>query len=166
MTGICKQEDLVRVSTLLLVIREEAVKAFDMFAWAEGQRENKIMDVLAKFDEYCKPCTQVIYKLYCFNNCKQEPGEGISAYVSELHVIAKNCTHDKIILDEILRDRLVLGVRDEKIGEHLLQVNDLTLTKAKDICKASEQTGLQLKLITSGAEESVGAVNTEPPPNT
>ena len=56
-TGICKQEDLVRVSTLLSVIGEEAVKAFDTFAWAEGQSEKKITDVLAKFDEYCEPRT-------------------------------------------------------------------------------------------------------------
>ena len=42
-------------STLLSVIGEEAVKAFDTFAWAESQSENKITDVLAKFDEYCEP---------------------------------------------------------------------------------------------------------------
>ena len=55
-------------------------------------------------------------------------------------MIVKNCAHDEITLDEILRDRLVLGVRDEKIKECLLGVNDLTLTKAINICKASEQT--------------------------
>ena len=50
-TGTCKQEDVVGVSTLLSVIGEEAIKAFDTFTWAEGQSANKIMDVLAKFDE-------------------------------------------------------------------------------------------------------------------
>ena len=45
---------------------------------------------------------------------KQEPGEGISAYITELRVIAKNCAHDEVILDEILRDCLVLGVQEEK----------------------------------------------------
>ena len=165
-TGICKQEDLVCVSTLLSVIGEEAVKAFDTFAWAEGQSENKIRDLLAKFDKYCEPRTQVTYKHYGFNNCKQEPGQGISAYVTELRAIAKNCAHNEITPDEILRDRLVLGVRDEKIREHLLRVNDLTLSKTIDICKASEQTSQQLKLITSRTDESVGAINTELPLNT
>ena len=118
-TGICKQEDLVCVSTLLSVIGEEAVKAFDTFAWAEGQSENKITDVLAKFDEYYAPHT---HERYRFNNRKQEPGEGISAYVTELRVIAKNCAHDEITPDEIPRDRLVLRVRDEKIRECLKQL--------------------------------------------
>ena len=137
----------MRVSTLLSVIGEEAVKAFDTFAWSEGQSENNITDVLAKFDEYCEPRTQVIYERYRFNNRKQEQGEGISAYVTELQVIAKNCALEEITPDEILRDRLVLGVRDEKVRERLLRINDLTLSKAIDICKAAEQTSQQLKLI-------------------
>ena len=81
-TGIYKQENLVRLSTLLSVIGEEAVKAFDTFAWGEDQSENSISDVLAKFDEYYEPRTQVIYERYRFNNCKQEPGESISANVT------------------------------------------------------------------------------------
>ena len=169
-TGIYKQENLVRVSTLLSVIGEEAVKAFDTFAWSEGQSENNITDVLAKFDEYCEPRTQVIYERYRFNNRKQEQGESISAYVTELRVIAKNCALEEITPDEILRDRLVLGVRDEKVRQRLLRINDLALSKAIDICKAAEQTSQQLKLIATGTDESVGAVRTEqknvPPQNT
>ena len=127
-TGSYKQENLVRVSTLLSVIGKESVKAFDTFAWSEGQSENNnITDVLAKFDEYCEPRTQVIYERYRFNNRKQEQGESISAYVTELRVIAKNCALEEITPDEILRDRLVLGVRDEKVPERLLRIHDLTL---------------------------------------
>ena len=143
---------------------------FDTFAWSEGQSENNITDVLAKFDEYCEPRTQVIYERYRFNNRKQEQGESISAYVTEMRVIAKNCALEEITPNEILGDRLVLGVRDEKVRERLLRINDLTLSKAIDICKAAEQTSQQLKLIATGTDESVGAVRTKqknvPPQNT
>ncbi|PFX12592.1 Transposon Tf2-9 polyprotein [Stylophora pistillata] len=57
-TRIYKQEDLVRVSTLLSVIGEDAVKAFDTFVWSEGQKEDCIKDVLTKFYEYCEPRAQ------------------------------------------------------------------------------------------------------------
>lgn len=53
-------------------------------------------------------------------------------------MIVKNCVYDKIILDEILRDRLVFGVRDEKVRERFLRVNDLILFKVIDICKVVE----------------------------
>ena len=137
-----------------------------MFAWGEGQSKEKITDILAKFDKYSEPRTQVIYERYRFNNRKQEPGESISAYVTELRVIARSCAHNKITPDKIPRDHLVLCVQDKKLRERLLRVNDLTLSKAIDICKASEQTSQQLKLITTRTEESVGAVKTEPPQNT
>ena len=156
--GIYKQSDLVRVATLLSVIGEDAVQIFDTFTWREGEQDDKMKDVLAKFDEYCEPRTQVIYQRYRFNNRKQEAGESIVAYVTELRMIAKNCAHDGITPDEILRDRLVLGIRDDKVREKLLRITDLTLQKALDICKAAEQTSQQLKMMSSASVEMVGAV--------
>lgn len=115
-----------------------------------------------KFDKYCKPHTQVIYQRYHFNNRKQEAGESIAAYVTELRMIAKNCAHDGITPDKILHDCLVLGIRDYKVREWLLRITDLTLQKALDICKAPEQTSQQLKMMSSASEEMVGAVRQTP----
>ena len=78
-------------------------------------------DVLAKFDEFCEPRTQVIYKRYRFNNRNQEPGESIASYLTELRTIAKKTAN---LNDEILRDRIVLGIRDDKMRERLLRLND------------------------------------------
>ena len=155
-TGISKQEPLVRVSTLLSVIGEDATKAFDAFEWGEDEDETKIEHVLAKFDAYCEPRTQVIYERYRFNNRKQEPGENIAAYLTELRTIAKNCQHEDITPEEILRDRIVLGIRDDKMRERLLRCNDLTLQKAVDLIKAAEQTEHQVKLM--GASANVNAL--------
>ena len=139
-TGTYKQDELVRVATLLSVIGEDAAKTFDTFTWSDGEKEDSIKDVLAKFDEYCEPRKQVIFERYRFNNRLQMPGEDVATYLTELRVIAKNCAHETITPDEILRDRLVLGLRDEKVRERLLRINDLTLHKTVDICKAAEQT--------------------------
>lgn len=73
--------------------------------------------MLTKFDEYYERRTRVIYERFRFNNGKREAGESVSGYVSELRVIAKNCAYDEITPDEILRDRLVQGVRDEEVRE-------------------------------------------------
>ena len=95
--------------------------------WNEGEDQNDIELVLQKFDQFCAPRTQVIYECYRFNNRNQEPGENITSYLTELRTIARNCTHDTIMPDEILRDRLVLGIRDDHVCERLLHLNDLTL---------------------------------------
>ena len=67
-TGISKQDSLVRVSTFLSVIGEDATKAFDAFEWREAEDDTNIEHVLAKFDACCEPRTQFIYERYRFNN--------------------------------------------------------------------------------------------------
>ena len=61
--------------------------------------------------------------------------------------MAKNCQHESITPDEILRDRIVLGIVDDKMRERLLWLNDLTLQKTVNLIKATEQTEQQIKLI-------------------
>ena len=41
-TGVHKQEGIVRVSTLLSIIGEDGVKAYDTFSWNEGEDPNNI----------------------------------------------------------------------------------------------------------------------------
>ena len=103
--GIYKQSELVRVSTLLSVIGEDAVKVFDTFTSGEHEKDDSIKYVLAKYDEYSEPRTQVIYERYRFNNRKREPGESIATYMTELRMIAQNCAHDGITPDEIFPRR-------------------------------------------------------------
>ena len=149
-TGMHKQEGVVRVSTLLSIIGEDGVKAHDTFTWNEEEDQNDIELVLQKFDLFCAPRTQVIYERYRFNNRNQEPGENITSYLTELRTIARNCAHDTITPDEILRDRLVLGIRDDRLRERLLRLNDFTLQQAVDQIKSSEQTQQQVKQMTGG----------------
>jgi hypothetical protein len=49
----------------------------------------------------------------------------------------------------MIRDRIVVGIRDDSTRHKLLQICDLSLQKMTDICKASEAAGLQLKATTS-----------------
>ena len=156
-TGVSKQENLVRVSTLLSVIGEDGVKAYDTFTWEEDENKDNIDHVIHKFNVYCEPRTQVIYERYRFNNRNQEPGESASTYLTELRTIARNCEHESITPDQILRDRLVLGIRDDKVRERLLRSSELTLKKTVEIIKAAEQTQQQVKHM-AAAESKVNIV--------
>ena len=42
--------------------------------------------------------------------------------------------------DRMIRDRVVVGVRDNGTRKKLLAENKLTLNKCTDICRASEST--------------------------
>ena len=49
-----------------------------------------------------------------------------------------------------MRDSLVLGIRDDRVRERLLRLNDLSLQQAVDIIKSSEQTQQQVKQMAGG----------------
>ena len=50
----------------------------------------------------------------------QASTETVDQYMMELRRIAANCDLKSITPDQILRDRLVTGIRDEKVRERLL----------------------------------------------
>ena len=49
--------------------------------------------------------------------------------------------------DTLIKDRIVLGVKNQKIRERLLREPDLTFDKALDLVRAAERTEMHIKVI-------------------
>ena len=58
--------------------------------------------------------------------------------------MAKTCNYGTL-LDSLIRDRIVVGIRDNGTRKRLLQEVKLTLNKCIDICRSSEATAAQLQ---------------------
>src|SRR6218665_3753099 len=69
--------------------------------------------------------------------------------------MAKSCQFESMG-ESMIRDRVVVGVKDDATRHKLIQVRDLTLRKAIDICKASESEGQLLRAM--AAQEHVQAL--------
>ena len=54
--------------------------------------------------------------------------------------------------DSLIRDRIVIGIRDEPTRRRLLQVKKLSLGDAIDACKASEATSRRLRIMGGAGE--------------
>ena len=72
-----------------------------------------------------------------FHSRVKQPGESVAAYMSELRKLAEICNFDDTLAD-ILQDRLVCGIADEKVQRLLLTEKELTLDKAYTLCIAQE----------------------------
>ena len=59
--------------------------------------------------------------------------------LTELQLQANNCEFGAL-RDELIRDRLVVGIRSDSVRSRLLREAELTLHKAIDICRAAEVT--------------------------
>ena len=116
-TGLNEKAESVQVATLLTVIGKEAREVFSTFSgWEREGDDTKIQPVLTKFEHYCQPLKNIPFECYRFNRLTQET---YNQYRTALRKIAGNCNSDTITPDEILRDRLVFGIREAKTRERL-----------------------------------------------
>ena len=155
-TKLDKEEEERQVATLLAVIGKEANKVFRTFTWASEGDAKKIAPVFTKFENYCVPRENTIYERFLFFTRDQRESETDDQYVTELRQIVANCDFDSLTPDQLLRDRLVIGIRNGKVRENLLKEKKLTLEKALDIASAAESTAAQMKVMTT--ESGLNAV--------
>lgn len=67
-------------------------------------------------------------------------------FVMKLTEKAASCEYGQP-KEELIRDRLVLGVSDESVRRRLLRQKDLTLASAIEICRAAEMTDIRIQAI-------------------
>ena len=92
--------------------------------------------VKAVTDHY-KPQVVVIYERFKFYSRKQEVNENVTSFLAGLKSLAATCSFgDK--LEEALRDRIVMGLKDEGTQHALLTEKDLTFERAVEISIARE----------------------------
>ena len=67
--------------------------------------------VKALSDHYCPPPSEIVQR-YHFHTRARQPGETVSKYISELRFLARYCNFGDS-LEDMLRDRLVVGISNE-----------------------------------------------------
>ncbi|KAK4302111.1 hypothetical protein Pmani_025774 [Petrolisthes manimaculis] len=100
--------------------------------------KDKSFDALiALLNSYFDPKPSVILARFRFNSCYMKEGEKIKDFVAKLRKLSEHCNYG-LMLNELLRDRLVCGVINKKIQSRLLSEVDLTLDKAVELAVAME----------------------------
>ena len=90
-------------------------KVFAMFTvWANDTYQNKIQPVLQKFAVYYQPLKNVPFERYKFYSRMQESGESYDHYQTALRQLVERCKFESITPNQILRDKLMFGIRDSK----------------------------------------------------
>ena len=93
----------------------------------------------SKFEELCAPQRNIIMERHAFNTRRQLPGESFSTFHAELRVLASTCAFGDLH-DDLIRDRIVTGILDDRVRKQLLKEPDLNLRRAVTICQVAEQT--------------------------
>ncbi|XP_050022646.1 uncharacterized protein [Dermacentor andersoni] len=102
-------------------------------------------------DDYFDPKRHEITESYLFFNCCQLEGEPIQQFIVEVRRISDGCNFGGM-LDRVLRDRIVCGVRSSAVQKQLLAKTDLTLREAEAIAISAEAAEKDTKKMSSDIE--------------
>ena len=83
-------------------------------------------------EEHYIPKPSVIMRRFHFNTCVRLEGESVNQFVTRLRDLASHCDYGDSA-KELIRDRLVCGVRDDHLQRTLLAVSKLTFDKAYEL---------------------------------
>ncbi|GFO40350.1 transposon ty3-i Gag-Pol polyprotein [Plakobranchus ocellatus] len=140
-----------KCKAVLYIIGEEGRKIHNTWTLSEEERD-KVQPLLKKFKEYCTPRNNTTLERYKFNSRVQKPDETVDQFVVDLRQMAKTCQFG-VLEEDMVRDRIVVGIYSKTMKERLLRESDLTFKIALDLCRAAEQSKSGLAVM----DEKVGA---------
>ncbi|XP_054713060.1 uncharacterized protein K02A2.6-like [Uloborus diversus] len=140
-----RKPDKMKVALLLGIMGEECIDIFNSFKLSEAIGNN-FNEVLNAFDNYFQPRTNTVIARYKFFNSRQKEGESVDSFVTNLKNLSKDCCFENQE-DSLIRDLLVIGVRDSAMKEKLLMETELSLGKAIEYCRAKEASTKQIQIM-------------------
>ena len=128
-SGLNAEGEPRQVDTLLYCMGEEAESVL-LSTNITADKRRQYSEVLSKFDSYFEVRRNTIFERARFNRRAQKQGESVEQYITELYYLIEFCAYGAL-KDEMLRDRLVVGIQDLSLSEKLQADPTLTLEKAK-----------------------------------
>ena len=127
-SGLSEREEENQVHTLIYSMGEEADDILSSFELSVADQK-KYETVKGKFESYFVKRRNTIFERAKFNRRKQEEGETIDEFILNLHRLAEHCAYG-VLREEVIRDRIVVGLRNSGLSEKLQMDATLTLEKA------------------------------------
>ena len=78
-----------------------------------------------------------IFERARFNRCCQGEDKTAEEFITALFALTENCNYDDL-REELIRDRLVIRIKDTALSEHLQLDGNLTLDKAMKTVRQRE----------------------------
>ena len=135
-SGLATEGDTKQVSTPLYCMGETAEDVLTSPNISEDDKR-KFDSVIAKFDSFFKVRKNVIFERACFNRRSQEDGELVEEFITSLYQLVENCEYGAL-QDQMIRDRIVVIIRDQALSQRMQLNCDLTLEKAKTLSRQRE----------------------------
>ncbi|KAG8174306.1 hypothetical protein JTE90_010933 [Oedothorax gibbosus] len=149
--------DKTKVALLLGIMGEDCIEIYNNFKLSDEDSQ-KFDTVIDRFDKHFAPSTNTVIARYKFFNCRQQPSESIDSFINNLKTLAKDCKFEDQE-ESLVRDLLIMGIKDVNVKEKLLIDSELNLDKAINYCRAKETSQNEIKLMQEGGNSLKTEIN-------
>ena len=137
-----EQTDEYQVAAFITRIGPKTLTIHNGLPFQSEEEKGNLAKILELWESYCLGKTKIIHERYRFNNRNQDAGESIDTYASILRSLTDTCNFGTL-KEEVIRERIVCGVRDSNLRKKLLKVPERTLKKCIDMCCSTEAMSAQ-----------------------
>ena len=151
-SGLTEKDEVSQVHTLIYTMGDEAEDILSSFRLTEEQ-EKSYNTVIDKFEAHFVKQKNTIFERAKFNRWKQSKNEPVNDFIMDLYRLAEHCKY-RNLHDELIRDRIVMGLRYSALSEKLQADADLTLDKAVTAARQAEKIKQEQTLLRSDFQDS------------
>ena len=156
-SGLSDKPGNTQVDTLIYVMGSQAETIIEnlKLSSADLADYDKVTQAL---DKYFLPKVNVIFERARFNQRYQLQGETAGDFITDLHKLSEKCNYGAL-REELVRDRIVVGILDAKLSKNLQMIEKLSLEEAVNRVKNSELVMDQQKTVRHDLNETVDTLN-------
>lgn len=134
-SGLAQRSTREQVSTLLYAMGDVADDILAIIKLDEATTSYE--EAMEELDTYFNSRKNLIFARAKFNRRVQHPGESVDSFIQDLHKLADDCSY-MTLRDELIRDRIVVGVKDDDLSKQMQGKQDLTLQEAIRFSRQAE----------------------------
>ena len=119
-TGLSTKDPKVQVAMFILCVGQTALHVYNTLPFERPDNKEDMSKVPQLMEKHYVGETNVIYERYMFNSCDQATGQTFDNYLTKLRTLSQSCNYGTLE-NGLFRDRIVCGVKDDKVRKTLLQ---------------------------------------------
>ncbi|UYV76985.1 hypothetical protein LAZ67_14002708, partial [Cordylochernes scorpioides] len=136
-SGMKKKVEADKIDLFMYLMGDRADDIFRTFKFEKEEEATKLDSVLKAFDSHFCVRKNIIYERAKFNSRIQEDREPVDEFITSLYKLADSCEFEGLH-EQLIRDRIVVGVRDKALSERMQLDSELTLEKAVKMVRQQE----------------------------
>ena len=133
-SGLANRPANDQISTMVYAMGDQAE---DILRTLNIPNDATYDDLKQSLDRYFGVRHNLIIERAKFNKRIQQQGESVDVFIQDLYRLVEHCEYGEL-REQLIRDRIVVGVSDDALSDRLQAQADLTLEQSVQISRQSE----------------------------